>query len=59
MSMPQVMIDCGTAVAAPRIFETIRRESSLPLHTAIYTHGHVDHVMLQYTGKKFIHRYLI
>mmetsp|Transcript_1789 Transcript_1789/g.2052 ORF Transcript_1789/g.2052 Transcript_1789/m.2052 type:complete len:521 (-) Transcript_1789:138-1700(-) len=45
-----VMIDCGTAVAAPRIFETIRRESSLPLHTAIYTHGHVDHVMLQYTG---------
>lgn len=39
-----VMIDCGTVVAASRIFDTVREITQAPLHAAIYTHGHVDHV---------------
>ena len=39
-----VMIDCGTVMAAGRIYDTVREMTQAPLHTAIYTHGHVDHV---------------
>ena len=46
-----VMIDCGTQFAAPRIGKTCRnRLPGKPLHTVIYTHGHVDHVGVQFCG---------
>ena len=38
-----VVVDTSTAVAAPTIAAGLRRQSSAPVHTAIYTHGHVDH----------------
>jgi glyoxylase-like metal-dependent hydrolase (beta-lactamase superfamily II) len=43
-----VMIDCGTAQNAPRIYKMIRNVSEKPLHTVIYTHGHVDHVSVNH-----------
>lgn len=39
-----VMIDGGTPAQAPLALKAIRRYTKLPLHTAIYTHGHLDHV---------------
>ena len=44
------MIDCGTTLAAPRIFESIRKVTDAPVHTVVYTHGHVDHIMFHHTG---------
>ncbi|MAZ87125.1 MAG: MBL fold metallo-hydrolase [Cellvibrionaceae bacterium] len=38
-----VLIDTGMAPAGPAIMEAIRSVSDKPLHTIIYTHGHVDH----------------
>lgn len=38
-----VVVDTGTAMAAPNLADRIRRHSQAPVHTAIYTHGHVDH----------------
>lgn len=38
-----VLIDTGYAAASPVLLETIRELSDKPLHTVIYTHGHVDH----------------
>ncbi len=38
-----VVVDTGTAIMAPAIAESIRSVTSAPVHTAIYTHGHVDH----------------
>jgi glyoxylase-like metal-dependent hydrolase (beta-lactamase superfamily II) len=38
-----VLVDTGTAMAAPGLAGRIRRCTDAPVHTAIYTHGHVDH----------------
>ena len=39
-----VLVDTGGYVIAPQVHEQIRAWSDQPLHTAIYSHGHVDHV---------------
>jgi glyoxylase-like metal-dependent hydrolase (beta-lactamase superfamily II) len=38
-----VLIDSGAAPAAPKLARQIRQRTEAPVHTAIYTHGHVDH----------------
>lgn len=38
-----VLVDAGTAILAPHIAGEIRQKTSAPVHTAIFTHGHVDH----------------
>jgi alkyl sulfatase BDS1-like metallo-beta-lactamase superfamily hydrolase len=40
-----VLIDAGGMLLAPRAHEDLRRLSEDPVHTVVYTHGHVDHVM--------------
>jgi alkyl sulfatase BDS1-like metallo-beta-lactamase superfamily hydrolase len=39
-----VLVDTGHELSARRIHEEIRRWDSGRLHTAVYSHGHVDHV---------------
>jgi glyoxylase-like metal-dependent hydrolase (beta-lactamase superfamily II) len=39
-----VLVDTGSSVAAAAIHEDLRRWTDLRLHTAIYSHGHIDHV---------------
>ena len=39
-----VLVDTGGFLVAPTVHEQIRAWSDLPLHTAIYSHGHIDHV---------------
>ncbi|MFO0553835.1 MAG: alkyl sulfatase dimerization domain-containing protein [Polyangiaceae bacterium] len=39
-----VLVDPGSFVFAKLSRELVRRFSERPLHTAVYTHGHVDHV---------------
>jgi len=38
-----VLIDTGMQSAGPKVFEQIRRHTDAPLHTVVYTHGHLDH----------------
>ncbi len=38
------LIDTGLGALAARNHETIRAWTNTPVHTAIYTHGHIDHV---------------
>jgi glyoxylase-like metal-dependent hydrolase (beta-lactamase superfamily II) len=38
-----VLVDSGTVAFAPHLAQEIRSETSSPVHTAIFTHGHVDH----------------
>src|SRR4029450_4935697 len=38
-----VLVDSSTEVFAPALAERIRSQTAAPVHTAIYTHGHVDH----------------
>jgi len=38
-----VLIDTSSPLLAPRVHEAIREWSEAPLHTAVFTHGHVDH----------------
>ncbi|WP_436348837.1 alkyl sulfatase dimerization domain-containing protein [Natronorubrum sp. FCH18a] len=38
-----VLVDSGTQEASPKLAEAIRKETDAPIHTAIYTHGHLDH----------------
>ncbi len=38
-----ILVDTGMAPAGPALIEKIREVSDKPLHTIIYTHGHVDH----------------
>lgn len=38
-----VLVDTGMAPAGPAIVDAIKSVSDKPLHTVIYTHGHVDH----------------
>jgi alkyl sulfatase BDS1-like metallo-beta-lactamase superfamily hydrolase len=39
-----VLVDVGSQLFAAQVHEIVRGWSDRPLHTAIYTHGHVDHV---------------
>lgn len=38
-----VLVDTGTRQFAPVLAQMLRQKTSAPVHTAIYTHGHVDH----------------
>lgn len=38
-----VLVDTGTRQFAPVIAAMLRQKTQAPVHTAIYTHGHVDH----------------
>jgi glyoxylase-like metal-dependent hydrolase (beta-lactamase superfamily II) len=38
-----VLVDTGTKQLAPAIAQMLREKTKAPVHTAIYTHGHVDH----------------
>ncbi len=38
-----VLVDTGMGPAGPAIVDAMREVSDKPLHTVIYTHGHVDH----------------
>ena len=38
-----VLVDTGTSYFGPKLAAALREKSSAPIHTAIYTHGHVDH----------------
>lgn len=40
-----VLIDTASFITAPSVHERIRQWSQDPVHTIIYSHGHVDHVM--------------
>lgn len=40
-----VVFDTGSASLARQIYDTLRTWDSSPIHTVIFTHGHVDHVM--------------
>jgi alkyl sulfatase BDS1-like metallo-beta-lactamase superfamily hydrolase len=39
-----VMVDTGSLPFAPMIHDAVRAWSTAPLHTAVYSHGHIDHV---------------
>jgi glyoxylase-like metal-dependent hydrolase (beta-lactamase superfamily II) len=39
-----VLLDTSSLFHAGRLFEELRRWSDARIHTAVYTHGHVDHV---------------
>jgi alkyl sulfatase BDS1-like metallo-beta-lactamase superfamily hydrolase len=39
-----VLLDTGGFLVAPWVHEQVRGWSQAPLHTAIYSHGHIDHV---------------
>lgn len=39
-----VMVDTGSQLNATRVFDAVRAWSKKPLHTAIFSHGHIDHV---------------
>lgn len=38
-----VLVDAGLRNFAPRMAELLRQRTTAPVHTVIYTHGHVDH----------------
>lgn len=38
-----VLIDTGTKAAAPTLASQLRAKTGARVHTAVYTHGHVDH----------------
>jgi alkyl sulfatase BDS1-like metallo-beta-lactamase superfamily hydrolase len=39
-----VFLDPSSLVHAQKLFDAVRGWTDAPLHTAVYTHGHVDHV---------------
>ncbi|QYG93852.1 MBL fold metallo-hydrolase [Iamia sp. SCSIO 61187] len=39
-----VLVDTGSPFVAPMIHGLVRGWDRAPLHTAVYTHGHIDHV---------------
>ena len=39
-----VVVDTSGVFHAKSVHDTIRTWSSSPLHTAVFTHGHIDHV---------------
>ena len=38
-----VLVDTGTRQFAPALAAMLRQKTKAPVHTAIYTHGHLDH----------------
>jgi glyoxylase-like metal-dependent hydrolase (beta-lactamase superfamily II) len=38
-----VLVDTGVEQTSARMAETLREATDAPVHTAIYTHGHLDH----------------
>jgi glyoxylase-like metal-dependent hydrolase (beta-lactamase superfamily II) len=41
-----VVFDTGGVLVAQKIYDTLRKwDSTSPVHTVIFTHGHLDHVM--------------
>ncbi len=38
------MVDTGSSFTAPKMHAELRRWTSAPLNTAVFSHGHVDHV---------------
>lgn len=38
-----VLVDCGCAGDGPALLRAVRSLSERPLHTVVYTHGHIDH----------------
>ncbi|MER7016126.1 alkyl sulfatase dimerization domain-containing protein [Saccharopolyspora sp. NPDC000359] len=38
-----VLVDSGTKLFSPDLARLVRERTDLPVHTAIYTHGHIDH----------------
>jgi glyoxylase-like metal-dependent hydrolase (beta-lactamase superfamily II) len=40
-----VLVDCGVVQVGPHIHSHVREYTDEPLHTVVYTHGHVDHCM--------------
>ena len=38
-----VLVDTGMVLFAPTLAERLRERTAAPIHTAVYTHGHVDH----------------
>jgi len=39
-----VLVDTSHELSGPRVHKEVRSWSDDPVHTAIYTHGHIDHV---------------
>lgn len=39
-----VLFDVSHALSAPAVISALRRWSTAPVHSAVYTHGHTDHV---------------
>ena len=39
-----VLVDTGSAPLASHVHSSLRRWDSSPLHTAVFSHGHIDHV---------------
>lgn len=39
-----VLVDTGSAPLAEHVHSQVRRFDPAPLHTAVYSHGHIDHV---------------
>lgn len=38
-----LLVDTGMVAAGPRVYQEIRKCTAAPLHTVVYTHGHLDH----------------
>ncbi|MBM4265992.1 MAG: MBL fold metallo-hydrolase [Deltaproteobacteria bacterium] len=38
-----LLVDTGMSILAPTLAGMLRQRTKAPVHTAIYTHGHVDH----------------
>jgi alkyl sulfatase BDS1-like metallo-beta-lactamase superfamily hydrolase len=39
-----LLVDTGSPISAPAIFEQVRRWNPSRLNTAVFSHGHIDHV---------------
>ena len=39
-----VLVDTGSQLFARQVVDELRRWSDRPVHTAVYSHGHIDHV---------------
>jgi alkyl sulfatase BDS1-like metallo-beta-lactamase superfamily hydrolase len=40
-----LLVDCGVVQVGPHIHGAVRGYTKAPLHSVVYTHGHVDHCM--------------
>jgi glyoxylase-like metal-dependent hydrolase (beta-lactamase superfamily II) len=38
-----LLVDTGMVAAGPAVLEEIRKHTDAPLHTVVFTHGHLDH----------------